>query len=240
MGFKNFIREYFTFNRRERNGVFVLLSIILLLILYLTFADFFTAPEKIDLSGFEQEIASFESEQKRVEDSISASGKHFSFSGNTLVEEPGVRNEGRYPEYSRSKPVREAILVEVNSADTTELKKIRGIGAVFAKRIVKFRDELGGFERIEQLREVFGIDEDKFKEISSQISIDTSRLIKMNVNTASVEDLNRHPYLSKKGAVAIFTSRVKSGDFTDLQDVKKVTLMSDSSFSKLLPYLTLK
>ena len=65
MGFKNFLREYFTFNRRQRNGVFILLSIIMALILYLSFSDRFFSPEKTDFSRFENDIEQFEAELRK-------------------------------------------------------------------------------------------------------------------------------------------------------------------------------
>lgn len=236
MAFKNFLREYFTFNRRERNGVFVLLSIILILILYLSFADVFFPKEKIDFSKFQQEISDFEAEQKRIGDSISAR-RDFTFSGNTLVEEYDRNSEYKKARYTKSEFKSKAILVEINSADTTELKKIKGIGSVFAKRIVKFRELLGGFVNQDQLLEVYGFDKEKFDQIASQITLDASLVKKININTASVDDLNRHPYIDKKAAVAIFTKRVKSGDYVDLSEVRKVTLMHDTLFAKIEPYL---
>lgn len=239
MGFNNFIREYFTFNRRERNGVFVLLAIILLLILYLSFSDLFFSSEKINFSEFEKEIAAFEAEQKRITDSIADSRERVSFSGNRLVEDSENENDRKHSEYERKNFKRKTVLVELNSADTVELKKINGIGSVFAKRIVKFREALGGFVNVEQLSEVFGFDKEKYDQILPQVRLDTLALRKLNVNTASVDDMNFHPYLSKKEAVAIFSKRVKTGDYSNVQEVKKVALMSDSAFMKIAPYLVL-
>ena len=68
MGFKNILRDYFTFNRRQRNGVFILLSIILILILYLSFSDRFFSHEKIDFSKFEKDIAEFEAQLAQSRD----------------------------------------------------------------------------------------------------------------------------------------------------------------------------
>lgn len=245
MGFKNFLHEYFTFNRRERNGVFILLAIILILILYLSFADKLYPKEETGLSKFEKEIIAFEAELKRNEDSSLVLGKDLVFSGNTLMDDSvrysGYRNKRKqYFEKDRSGFKRESIMVELNSADTIELEKIKGIGAVFAKRIIKFREALGGFVRKEQLREVYGIDQEVFDRISPQIILDTLYVRKINVNMASVEDMNVHPYISKKEAIAIFTSRVKRGDFAKIEEIKNIALMNDSAFIKIAPYLTVK
>ena len=80
MGFNNFLREYFTFNRRQRNGVFVLLSIILLLVLWLSFSDLFFSPEKTDFSQFEKEVAEFEAGIATHSDSTTEKNNYFASS----------------------------------------------------------------------------------------------------------------------------------------------------------------
>jgi competence ComEA-like helix-hairpin-helix protein len=129
------------------------------------------------------------------------------------------------------------VIVELNSADTTELQKIKGIGSSFAKRIVKFRDMIGGFVRKEQLLEVFGFDEEKLDVISSQIIIDISFVKKININSASVEDLRKHPYMNKKAAVAIYMHRVNNGDFKSVQEIKELNFVNDSLYTKIVSYL---
>ena len=304
MGFKNIIRDYFTFNRRERNGIFVLLSIILILILYLSFSDLFFSKEKIDFSKFDKEITQFEAEQKRIGDSVSLqknyfvsenspqldSAERFIFNPNNLREEDWKRlglsdkqihviknyesKGGKFTskedvkkmycitpqlyaslesyiqipqenksEISNSKSTTlykfkdDKVIVELNSADTTELQKIKGIGSSFAKRIIKFRDMIGGFVRKEQLLEVFGFDEEKLDVISSQIIIDISFVKKININSASVEDLRKHPYMNKKAAVAIYMHRVNNGDFKSVQEIKELNFVNDSLYTKIVSYL---
>ena len=129
------------------------------------------------------------------------------------------------------------VIVELNSADTTELQKIKGIGSSFAKRIIKFRDMIGGFVRKEQLMEVYGFDKEKFDLISPQITVDVSIVKKININSASVDDLKKHPYMNKKAAVAIYMHRVNNGDFKSVQEIKELNFVSDSLFNKIAPYL---
>ena len=84
---------------------------------------------------------------------------------------------------------KEAVIVEINSADTLELDKIKGVGLSFARRIVKYRERLGGFHTKEQLFEVFGVDTPKFNEIKDQVRIDVNFINKININTAEFDDL---------------------------------------------------
>jgi DNA uptake protein ComE-like DNA-binding protein len=242
---KQFIRDYFTFNRRERNGVFILLSIILLLILYLSFSGYFFSNEKIDFSKFEKEIADFEAQQKRIEDSI-ALARASGYSDTGAYENTWSRPDRRsaYPKkpqyqktFSSPKRKAEAGIIELNSADTAALKSLKGIGSVFAKRIIKFRDVLGGFVRKEQLLEVYGFDEEKFKAISPEVEVDLSKVKRININTASVEDLRKHPYMDKSAAVRIFRQRVNQGDYSEVKDILKYSLVDEPLFSKLAPYL---
>ena len=67
MSLKTTLREYFTFNKRERNGVFVLLIIITLLLLFLSLSDLFLSNEKVDISRFDKEIAEFAAQETQIE-----------------------------------------------------------------------------------------------------------------------------------------------------------------------------
>lgn len=233
-----------------------MLSIVLLLIFYLSFADHFYSTEKIDFSHFETEINAFEAEQKRLSDSISEIRTHY-FTGNTVLDS-GEKTESNYFEegnfqisqkvyqkkvkngnFSRLERSRKE-MIELNSADTIELKKIKGIGSVFAKRIVKFRDALGGFVNKEQLLEVYGFDQEKFDLISLQTTLENVHVKKININSASVYDLEKHPYVSKKAAVAIFTHRVAVGDYTDVRDIKMLGLIDEKLYDKIVPYLSIE
>lgn len=135
-------------------------------------------------------------------------------------------------------PKREPVMVEINKADTLELDKIRGIGISFAKRIVKYRERLGGFYRKEQLFEVFGIDTPKFNEIKDQIKIEVEAIRKLNVNTAEFEDLKRHPYLSFKQMNAIIQYRKQHGPYKSIADLNKVLILNPETIQRIAPYLS--
>lgn len=304
---KQFLRDYFTFNRRERNGVFILIAIILLLILYLSLSDLFFPKEKTDFSKFEKEIAEFELEQKRISDSLSVknnyftssniletdSAERFPFNPNNLPDEDWLRlglsekqikviknyesKGGKFrskedvkkmycitPElYASLEPYiripkedkteilnpksetisefkSEKLLVELNTADTTELKKLKGIGTAFAKRIVKFRDLIGGFAKKEQLLEVYGFDREKFDLVAPQVTIDFSGIKKIKINSASVETLKKHPYIDKKSASNIYWHRINHGNYSDVSDIQKLNLVDEELYSKIAPYLTVQ
>jgi len=130
--------------------------------------------------------------------------------------------------------------IELNSSDSIQLLKLRGIGPVFAGRIIKFRKLLGGFYSKEQLLEVYGIDSGRFHKFNSSIRVDTSLIKKININEASFKKILKHPYITFDMTKQIVNSR-KSKKFSDFEEFKeKNILINDSIFRKIFPYLHLK
>jgi competence ComEA-like helix-hairpin-helix protein len=131
------------------------------------------------------------------------------------------------------------VKVDINTADTTELKKLKGIGIGYAKRIIKYREELGGFIRIEQLSEVWGLTPETFEKCLPQVIISNQNIKKININTASAEELKKHPYIFWKTANAIEKYRKANGNYKSLNDLKKIHLLDEEIINKIKPYLTI-
>lgn len=132
-----------------------------------------------------------------------------------------------------------SFVYELNTADTSDLVKINGIGPVFAQRIVSYRKRLGGFHHKEQLKEVFGIDDEKFSLIQASIKVDSTYITKINVNTVEVSELRKHPYFTPGLATAIVNYRKQHGKYTQLIDVMKCHLVNAELYRKIAPYLTI-
>lgn len=135
--------------------------------------------------------------------------------------------------YERPLPV----CIEINAADTLELDKIRGIGPAFARRIVKYRERLGGFYKREQLMEVFGLDSAKFQEIRDQVRIDASLIRKFRINSVQFEELKLCPYLRYQQVNAIIQYRKQHGNYANIAGLKKVAVLTPQLLEKLEPYL---
>lgn len=129
-------------------------------------------------------------------------------------------------------------IIEINGADSVALIQIRGIGASFAKRIIKYRERVGGFYKKEQLLEVFGLDSAKFEEIKNQISVNANELKMININTAKLEDFKGHPYVRYKQVNAIIEYRKQHGNYSNIADLNKVAILSQEMIERLAPYLT--
>ena len=129
--------------------------------------------------------------------------------------------------------------MDINAASETELQRIKGVGPTFARRIANYRSSLGGFCKIDQLKEVFGLDSNKYAEIAPQVNIIDSSLQKLNINHAEPVDLIKHPYISTWNlANAIQAYRKTHGAFESPKDLLNIQLVDSIWLKKMLPYLT--
>lgn len=125
--------------------------------------------------------------------------------------------------------------IEINKAIPDDLIRLPGIGPVYANRIVKYRDLLGGFNDLNQLGEVYGLKEETISLIQDNLIIKTP-IKRISIN-ASKEILSKHPYIDYKLANIISMYRKHHGDFEKVADLKKIKLISNEKYLKLKPYL---
>lgn len=126
--------------------------------------------------------------------------------------------------------------VDLNRATVEELVQLRGIGRTFALRIIEHRERLGGFTSLNQLKEVYGLPDSTLHSITPFLRLISSPHRKIKINTATIEDFT-HPYLIRKQAEVIIRYRVNHGAFRNMEDVKKVGVLSDNVAEKLKPYI---
>ncbi|MFC4262586.1 helix-hairpin-helix domain-containing protein [Ferruginibacter yonginensis] len=129
--------------------------------------------------------------------------------------------------------------VEINSTDSTSLEALPGIGPGFAKRIINFRNKLGGFYKVEQVAETFGLPDSTFQKVKPYIKIDANTIKKININTASLDELKAHPYIRWQLANVIMAYKKEHGNFTSIEALKKIMIIDDITYNKISPYLTL-
>jgi competence ComEA-like helix-hairpin-helix protein len=127
---------------------------------------------------------------------------------------------------------------DINQCDTTALIRLRGIGSKLAQRIVKFRDGLGGFHSASQFNEVYGLDSVALSELKRFAKVG-SEVRKININTATAEELGRHPYLRNRKQVRVLVNyREQHGPFHSLEDLRNVKVLDDATIQKTGPYLS--
>ena len=138
-----------------------------------------------------------------------------------------------------SQPVPEPVSVSLNAATVDELIRLKGIGPVYAGRIIKFRDKLGGFYETAQLREVYGFPDSTYRLLKDYFIADISSIRKININKASAEALAQHPYIGKKMAENIVKLRNDLCQFHEITELQQVPLINAEKYRKIAPYLKL-
>jgi competence protein ComEA len=300
---KQIIRDYLTFNKRERNGIFVLLAIMLALLIYLMIADKCIRHEKMDFTQFEKEIQvlhatvdtkksnmQLETINKKVSavSSVVIASERFAFNPNHLpeadwkklgltdkqihsiknyeskggtfrkkedvkkmytipqelytslepyIEIPVEEKKTASKTEDRKIPIPELKVMELNSADSLQLTTIKGIGPFYARTIIQYRKALGGYHAKEQLMEVWKFDREKYDALEKYLTVDASKVKKININTCTAEEL-KHPYINWKMANGIINYRIKHGNYQAIEDIKKTDLLNDETFLKIVPYLS--
>ena len=131
-------------------------------------------------------------------------------------------------------------VIDINTADTTDFIALPGIGSKLASRIVNFRDKLGGFYSINQLAEIYGLPDSTFQRIRKYLKLENDVLKKININTATADELKAHPYIRYSLANPIIAYRNEHGPFSKIEDLKKVMAVSEDVYKKILPYLAIK
>jgi len=215
MGFK----DYFAFNKRQRNGVIVLLTLIIGMMIYLIITDYLPpSPASVDFSSFKADMAKVKFKAPdtvkhadiHVKDSTSTLSKH---SSNTVI--------------------------EVNTADSADFTNFPLISPKVARTIVRFRNALGGYYKIEQLHEVYGMDTVAYYSLVNYVKLDASKVQRININKANEKELAHHPYIRKNLAKAIVHYRKENGHFARIHDIMKVDGIDKELYDKLSPYISI-
>ncbi len=307
MSVRNFWRNYFYFNRKERSGLKLLFIIAILLTTSLITFPLVFKKSTFDYTPYAAEIAQLQNAVEQKKDSVQykkynysysenvksgkKEGKLFYFDPNTLSaegwQELGLSEKqamvivrytdkgGKFykkedlkkmmvitePFYQRIESFiqistsshsteitnaktenisKEKITFSLNNADSIQLLEVNGIGEKLASRIVKYRERLGGFYSIHQLKEVYGIKDDNFQILAPQFVVNEGEILKININYCGWNELSAHPYVGKTNATAIIQYRNKNGTFTSVDALKTFNLLDSARFEKVKPYFIIK
>lgn len=208
------VKEYFSFTSGERRGIFVLFVIILLSIGVRISLPYFMANRAVVQTPHKNRV------QTEAKDS---SYKKYA------EKRKKINDKGdKLPNTLRT--------VSINSCDTATLETLPGIGPVLSRRIIKYRELLGGYYAKDQMLEVFGMTDENYNRFVRYITIDTLKIRKLNLNTATFKEINAHPYISYEQTKAIFKLRSKSPKL-NREHILKCEAFDSIQKIKVLTYL---
>lgn len=221
-------------NHKQMRG-YIFLTVLLLVASIVLFV----VVKKSDKDSHSVEVQLYNQSMERYGDSLTAEkpARHYTASSR--------KYEDKQPSFAytvqdslawtQSRP--QPLHFELNTADTTDLQQLYGIGPTLARRIVKYRERLGGYINLQQLREVYGITPEWYEKIAAQLSVDPSLVQPININTITLEQLRRHPYLDYYQAKAIINYRNTGVTYHNIHDLSVVNLMDDTTLRKMAPYI---
>lgn len=127
---------------------------------------------------------------------------------------------------------------DLNTADSIQLRSVRGIGGYFASRIVRLRNDLGGIVSPDQLMEIFRMDSATVDKLMSQVFISENFIpVKINLNLADEETLAHHPYIGWKYAKLIVAYR-QQHPLRNLDDLNKIKPVTEPDVKRMAPYIS--
>jgi len=132
-------------------------------------------------------------------------------------------------------------IIDINKANTEEFRKLPGIGPSFSDRIVNYRNSIGGFYKVDQIADIYGFPDSLYQKIEPYMICKDVQLKKININTASAEELKKHPFLKWKHVNAIVKYRKENGPYKSVETLRTIMEFDDKekTFWKIKPYLSI-
>lgn len=148
---------------------------------------------------------------------------------------PGAYNNGATNTTYTSKKTFSGV-VDINQSNAEQWQQLPGIGAGYANKIVNFREKLGGFYSVEQIKETYGLPDSTFQKI--KIHLKASPILRtININNVTQEELSRHPYCKTNHAKLIINYRDTHGKYANIEALRKVYGIQDI-LPKLQSYIS--
>jgi len=245
-------KDFFYFSRRERQGILVLIALIagifLGKFLFTPKAPLPSSNAEIEQSksGEKQEVISSKPKEQENQNLQEYAGQKTYYASNKPNQTAEKRTyyppaESRVLPKQNRFPATEKFatgtVIEINASDTAQLMKIPGIGASFAKKIAGYRNSLGGYYRLEQLQEVYGMYAELYEKIIPYLRTDTGKITPIQVNTASLDKLKAHPYINFYQAKAIVEMRKKKGKLQNIHELDLLEEFTPDDLERLKHYL---
>ena len=317
MSWRGFLNDFFSYSKKERTGIFIIIAIVFIIIISPNFFQYIFKKEKLNTDDFKKDIASLsvkadtsernyyqndkkenannnfsnthevvpselfyfdpntatydEWERLGIKDKTIHTIQHYISKGGKFYKPDDIRKiwgmsptdaqrlipyidiKNKNTDYTATLLEKKNVtppafaskgkvntVININTADTSVLKSLPGIGSRLSARIVAFRDKLGGFYSIDQVSETYMLPDSTFQKIKPMLTIGNTAVKQININIATIDEMKSHPYLRYNLANAIFQYRRQHGNYNTVEDVKKIMLITDDVYKKVLPYLTVQ
>jgi competence ComEA-like helix-hairpin-helix protein len=239
MDWRKWITEYFNFTRKDRIGILTLAAIIIIVFFLPHFLAGPATPISTPDTAWTAKLRELEIKQEMEEKVQKRDTGKYARRYYAHKEQTGRPGIYRYDSIHVKKTFQPKV-IDINTADTTAFISLPGIGSKLASRIANFREKLGGFYSIEQLGEVYGLQDSVFQKIRKYLRLNDPSVKKININIATVDELKAHPYIKYNIANAIIAYRNQHGPFSAVEDIKKIMVVTEELYSKMLPYFAIQ
>lgn len=235
MDLRQHVSVLLSFSKKERRGIYLLLSICMLLWVLPLFFSSDKIPEDV-LSITPLEI----SEAKHVLQVRRDSAKARWNSNGIYEKHRYAADTGKKQEYRKQMFAQQTKgPLDINNADSNALEKLPGIGEILSSRIIRYREKLGGFISIAQLTEVYGLSDSIMQIISPMLFVSEEfKPRRIDVNKAEYKDLRKHPYVNHAIAKSLLSYRKTHGLFASIESIGLIISIEKEDLRKISPYLS--
>jgi competence protein ComEA len=264
MDFREHIQVWLSFSKKERYGIYLILFVYLLLLLVpLGFSDDGPPEDVLDIRPLE--LSSARDSLKKKQELGGAGGfaqdkqagrRRYGYNNNSRASSARYEEQhsGSGAAFSTPSPPGAGLrsssvsdrrhgasvasrVIDINLADSAALERLPAIGEKLSSRIIRYRDRLGGFLSMEQLEEVYGLQDSTLAVVLPFLRINPSFVPrKININRASLDEMARHPYLGYPLAKLLMAYRQQHGTFISADAVKRAVFSEAGKIEKFLPY----
>lgn len=126
--------------------------------------------------------------------------------------------------------------ISFSEADSVTLQIVPGIGPALARRIIKYREAMGGFHQKSQLEKIFGLKAETIEGIWEYFDFAPQITRKISINTCSLEELAKHPYITFQEAKVLIAYRNQHGPYTNSSDLLKIKIFRKEWIDQISPY----